>query len=232
MYDVVFISYDEPNADENWKLLSELIPWARRVHGISGIYEAHQAAEMLVDTEYFFTVDGDNQIDPEFDWENIPNHGPGDDCVHVWRCRNAVNGLTYGYGGVKLWPRNHLQTYREIAVDITTCVADGRFRVQPVVASTTVFNTTPFNAWRAGFRECVKLASGTIRKSDAETSERLRIWTTVGQEAQYGAYCIRGAGMGMEYGMQHRGDLTALRLINDFQWLRELFQTQTGVYVS
>ena len=27
------------------------------------------------------------------------------DAVHVWRSRNPINDLEYGYGGVKLFPR-------------------------------------------------------------------------------------------------------------------------------
>ena len=33
-YDVVFISYDEPNADENWAHLQSICPWAKRSHGV------------------------------------------------------------------------------------------------------------------------------------------------------------------------------------------------------
>ena len=33
-YDVVFISYDEPNADDNYADLINKIPWAKRSHGV------------------------------------------------------------------------------------------------------------------------------------------------------------------------------------------------------
>jgi len=32
--DLVFISYDEPNADLNYADLCEKAPWAKRVHGV------------------------------------------------------------------------------------------------------------------------------------------------------------------------------------------------------
>ena len=41
MYDMVFISYQEPNADENWDKLKSRFPLARRVHGVKGIHQAH-----------------------------------------------------------------------------------------------------------------------------------------------------------------------------------------------
>jgi hypothetical protein len=33
-FDVVFISYDEPNADQNYQDLLEKCPWALRSHGV------------------------------------------------------------------------------------------------------------------------------------------------------------------------------------------------------
>ena len=55
--DVVFISYDEPNAEMNYaKLLTEL-PWAERVHGVKGSDACHKAAANLANTEWFVTID-------------------------------------------------------------------------------------------------------------------------------------------------------------------------------
>ena len=42
--DFVFISYREPNADENYADLLNIVPWAKRVHGIKGFDNAHKAA--------------------------------------------------------------------------------------------------------------------------------------------------------------------------------------------
>ena len=42
-YDVVFISYDEPNADENWAHLQSICPWAKRSHGVFGSDACHKA---------------------------------------------------------------------------------------------------------------------------------------------------------------------------------------------
>ena len=40
MYDIVFISYKEPNADEVYAKLKETYPMAKRVHGVDGIHNA------------------------------------------------------------------------------------------------------------------------------------------------------------------------------------------------
>jgi hypothetical protein len=44
MYDIIFISYNEPNADENFARLKARFPYAHRVDGIKGIHQAHIAA--------------------------------------------------------------------------------------------------------------------------------------------------------------------------------------------
>ena len=59
--DVIFLSYDEPNADENWADLKSKVPWATRVHGIDGSDAAHRAAGEASNTERFILVDGDNK---------------------------------------------------------------------------------------------------------------------------------------------------------------------------
>jgi len=64
--DIIFLSYDEPNAEKNYADLCQKIPWAKRVHGVKGSDAAHKACADLSDTEYFITVDGDNQVKPEF----------------------------------------------------------------------------------------------------------------------------------------------------------------------
>ena len=43
-FDIVFISYDEPNADENYNNLIEKAPWAKRSHGVFGSDAAPKAA--------------------------------------------------------------------------------------------------------------------------------------------------------------------------------------------
>ena len=40
MYDIIFISYNEPHADNNWNNLKTRFPYAKRVNGIKGIHQA------------------------------------------------------------------------------------------------------------------------------------------------------------------------------------------------
>ena len=108
--------------------------------------------------------------------------------------------------------------------DFTTSISDN-FHPMDEVASWTIINSTPFEAWKAGFRECVKLSSGLIKNSDTSDSmARLRTWQTVGADVTNGEYCIRGAQAGTQYGSYYADDPIELLKINDWEWLRERFE--------
>ena len=222
--DVVFISYDEPNAEENWQRLLKKVPFAQRVHGVKGIYEAHKAAAKLAQSDMFYVVDGDAEILDRWDFNFQPNIF-NRDCVHVWSSRNPVNGLEYGYGGVKLFPRNLLLESTTWKVDMTTSVIH-KLKVMKTVSNITSFDTDPFSTWRSAFRECAKLASNTIKNQvEDESTERLDVWCNVAH-GPYASYAIEGAIAGRHYGEENRKNLDALKLINDREWLKERYNEQ------
>ena len=64
--DFVYISYKEPNKEQNWADLKNKVPWAKRVDGVIGFGNAHKAAAQVADTDFFISVDGDNIIDERF----------------------------------------------------------------------------------------------------------------------------------------------------------------------
>ena len=222
MYDIVFISYKEPNADANWEALTLRFPMAKRIHGVKGIHQAHIAAAKKCFTKMFWIVDGDAVImdDFNFDYE-APNHQQ--DHVHVWRSKNPVNDLVYGYGGIKLFPRRMTINMDTSKPDMTTSITD-KFKPMPQLANITAFNTGPFETWKSAFRECCKLSSKVIdRQKHDETNKRLQVWQTVGADRPYGEYAIQGAIHGTEYGEKHCDSPQSLRRINDFEWLQEQF---------
>ena len=221
-YDVVFISYQEPDADTNYANLLKKVPMAKRVHGVKGIHQAHIQAAMLCNTPMFWIVDGDAKIVDDFNFDyQVPawqyNH------VHVWRSKNPVNGLVYGYGGIKLFPRQETIDMDISKPDMTTSISD-KFVAVKTVSNITGFNTGEFETWKSAFRECCKLSSKVIdRQKDVETNKRLKIWTSIGRDKPFGEYALRGAKAGMLYGTTHKGDVAALKKINDFEWLQEQF---------
>ena len=221
-YDIVFISYNEPNADSNYNDLTARFPRAKRIHGVKGIHQAHIAAAKLCDTDMFWVVDGDAQIVEDFNFNYQVPYWLHDQ-VHVWSTKNPINDLVYGYGGVKLLPRQQTIDLDINSTDMTTSISD-KFAIIDQVSNVTVFNTDPFSTWKSAFRECVKLASKTIQgQVDNETEERLDAWCTVGNDRNFGEFSISGACAGREYGYINRNSSDALKLINDFDWLHTKF---------
>jgi len=222
-YDIVFISYQEPNADENFKTLLERFPRAQRVHGVKGIHQAHIEAAKLAQTENIWIVDGDAIIVDEFNFDyQIPKWKR--DHVFVWRSKNPINDMVYGYGGVKLFPKKETMNMDVTKPDMTTSIST-KFNAIEKISNITAFNTGPFETWKSAFRECAKLSSKIIdRQKTGETDERLKTWTTVGHDRPFGKYALAGATAGMEFGLSRRTDLG---LINDFDWLKEQFDANT-----
>ena len=70
-YDIVMISYAEPNADKNFEALKKRFPKAQRIHGVKGIHNAHVAAANICSTEMFWIVDGDAEVDPDFNFDYV-----------------------------------------------------------------------------------------------------------------------------------------------------------------
>ena len=224
-YDIVMVTYNEPNAEENWNNLKNRFPRAKRVDGVKGIHNAHIAAAKLANTKMIWIVDGDAVIHKNFHFDYIV-HPNKMDWVHVWRSKNPVNDLEYGFGGIKLFPRELTINMDLSKPDMTTSIST---KYKPVfeVSNITSFNTDPFSAWRSGFRECCKLASKVIdRQNDEETLDRLETWCTVGVDRPYGKYAIAGAIQGRLYGTLNKGHLLALSKINDFDWLKGKFDEQ------
>ena len=221
-YDIIFISYNEPQADENFARLKARFPYAQRVQGIKGIHQAHIAAAKKAFTKMFWVVDADAQILDTFNFDHIVSEYDLEN-VHVWRSMNPINDLEYGYGGVKLLPKRLTQDMDISKPDMTTSISL-LFKAMPEISNITAFNVDAFNTWKSAFRECVKLSSKTIdRQDDADTTYRLNVWCTKGIDRPFGKEAIEGAVQGKQYGLENKDNNEALKMINDFDWLRERF---------
>lgn len=195
------------------------------MHGVKGIHQAHIEAAKLSTTDNFWVVDGDAEIVDTFNFDHELETWEKNS-VHVWRSRNPINDLEYGYGGVKLLPRQLTIEMDTSTADMTTSISKN-FVVMDIVSNFTMFNTDPFSTWRSAFRECCKLSSKIIQGQDnEETNNRLEIWKTLGKDKPFGNYSISGALAGTEYGEKNKQDKEALNKINDFSWLREYFEKE------
>jgi len=232
--DCVYLSYDEPQKEEFWLKIKNMIPWAKRVDGVKGSDAAHKAAGEASDTERFILIDGDNMPDESF-FNLQLDFTDKDPKYHQaqfrWKAINAVNGLRYGNGGMSSWTKTYvrdMQTHEHQkngdlsrVADFCLDSADNLYWAMYDCYSTTYPNYTPFQAWRAGFREGVKMclnrgAVPTIDEFKETVASRnlnnLTIWHNVGADVDNGMWAIYGARLGTYMTM-----LTAWEHIN-VQW--------------
>jgi hypothetical protein len=217
MYDIVFISYNEPDADDNFASLKERFPLVKRVNGVKGIHQAHIAAAKKAMTKMFWVVDADAIILNDFNFDYEVSEWDLD-VVHVWRSLNPVVNLSYGYGGVKLLPKQLTIKMNTDTNDMTMNISS-KFKAMDVISNITAFNTDPFSTWRSAFRECCKL---TVINNE-ESLARLYLWCQLNEHAPYGAYAYMGALAGKSYGEKNASNTEALNKINDFTWLEDLW---------
>lgn len=221
MLDIFFLSYAETNAEQNWSRLIARFPQAKRLHGVCGVHRAHQLLAECAETDFYFVIDGDNLIHNDFSFE-LP-FDPESHCLYVWRARNPVNDLVYGFGGIKLYNKSLFKNKTAVGPDVATTIAP-RYVPVMVEASTTIFNITPLEAWRGAFRECAKLTQNILKDpKDIASSDRLKTWLTVGSHKQNGTWCLLGAQQGHEFAQQALTNGNTFHAINDFQWLQNEF---------
>ena len=237
-YDIIYLSYDEPNAEKNYADLCKKIPWAKRVHGVKGSDAAHKACAELSETNRFITVDGDNIIKSEFLTKefDFDENKDLERCVISWTARNSINGLMYGNGGLKCWPKEYvlnMRTHENADPNNPHAQVDFCWDVEYIQMnscySDIVNNATPKQAWRAGFREGVKMALDRglkpsiedFKKNHWKNLHRLYIWLMVGADVENGMWAIYGAREGLFKTMLTDWDYVNVR---DFDWLNEYWE--------
>lgn len=236
-YDIIYLSYDEPNAEQNYADLCKKVPWAKRVHGVEGSDAAHKACAKLSETDRFITVDGDNRIKEDFLIQEIDfdEHADLSSSVISWAGKNVINGLIYGNGGLKCWPKEYvlkMRTHENADPANQHAQVDFCWDTQYIQMEGTYCdvhnNHTPQQAWRAGFREGVKMALDRgIRVNKEEFKQlhwknlhRLYIWLMVGADVKNGNWAIYGAREGLYKTMCTDWDFVNVR---DFEYLNKLW---------
>jgi len=234
--DFVYISFKEPNKEENWADLKNKVPWAKRVDGVVGFDNAHKAAADKAETDFFISVDGDNIIDETFllqtmDWEKTNKKA-----VHRWRARNNINGLVYGNGGLVGWDKQTCLSMRthenadseENEIDFCWGVPHENLYN---CYSETVINASEEQAFVAGYREGVKmstekgkpLSSQNFNSIWPENLQRLSTWCSIGADVENGKYAMLGARMGCFYTVLENYN-TELRMVRDLDHMLEYFK--------
>lgn len=226
-FDAVMLSYDEPLADKLHARLQRVlgIP-VKRLHGVHGMRRAYRLAAEVVDAEQFLLADADFVIATEFRLQAVEPLADGVP-MRVWRARNPLNGLIYGYGGLKLIRRAALRQLGT-AVDVLAALP-GRADFTPDIAGTTRINQSPYHAWKAGFRECAMLSRGSEYGMDiAEAAERIAAWTTSSGDGEFGQFAVAGAREGIVFAHQAAHCPALFDKLNDPGWLHARFTAGHG----
>jgi len=228
--DVVYLTFDEPKKEEFWVEIQNMVPWANRVDGVKGSDSAHKAAAEISETEWFVLIDGDHMPDPNF--FNQTFEAPDVPSAYRWKAINAINGLRYGNGGISIWHRDFIMNMRthensdgSDENNVEFCY-DPNYHAMWNVYGTTHPNQSEFNAWRAGFREGVKMCLNKgVRPTLPEFEQmvhdknldNLMVWLNTGADAEFGVSAMDGALFGLHAVMLTDWDYTG---VQDFDVLK------------
>lgn len=240
-YDLIFLSYDEPNKEKNYADLKKKFPWAKRVDGVHGSDSAHKACARLAETERVTIIDGDNIVKPELMDQVIEfyDHADLSKCVLSYPAYDIINGLIYGNGSIKNW---HTQLILDMKTHENADTTNGKTQVDfcweikylqmKDWMSYVYNNASPRQAWRAGFREGVKMCllegirpdpnKEFDRQVHWKNYQRLLTWMNVGSDVENGLWAIYGARLGCYMTM-----LTDWNYLNvrTFSYLNDLYNT-------
>jgi hypothetical protein len=165
----------------------------------------------------------------------------GDNDVVSWAGKNEINGLIYGNGGIKCWPKAVVENMRthEAAPDtdkraqVDFCWNINYVQMNNVYCNV-MNNASPLQAWRAGFREGVKMGlvdgdivdpaklKTTVHKKNYQ---RLLTWMSVGEDSLNGLWAVYGARLGCHMTNVLRTEWD-WKNVRDFDWLTNYFNTE------
>lgn len=211
--DVVFISYDEENAEENWSALVKICPRAQRIQGVKGLLRALQTAAASSRTDYFYAVFGKNLIDPNFKFDTYPDR-LRKPAHYVFQAYNPLLDHAYGHDGVVMYNKMLLLGLHPMTTgDITMTAPIVNI---PIVSCQTIM-ADEWAAWRTAFREVFKLMS--IPKPSIDDEYNLSKWLTC-NPAGLGKWALRGAHDAWQLNGAARHEIE----INDWDYLKRLFE--------
>jgi len=154
-------------------------------------------------------------------------------CIFSWNAKNILNGLVYGNGGLKCWPTEYTKN-----INTHEAAQDGEgmefcWKLDYIQLNDTfseVHQTaSPFQAFRAGFREGVKMSTdqGTRVRPDQfkekiwwQNYNRLQTWCNIGSDVENGLWAIYGARLGCDMTVNSTWNTN---LISDYDWFKDFF---------
>jgi hypothetical protein len=224
--DVIFISYDEPDADKNWKLLKNRVTRAVRVHGIKGMELALEAAADTSTTPWYYAVFAKTELHENFDFSFVPDfmQQPKN---YIFDCLNTVNQLQYGHMGIVMYNCQgvkQLNREKNFGLDYTLSFPHESI---PILSCYGKFDQSPYHTWRTAFRETAKLSYFESVSESVDGEYRLQVWQNKAT-GPYSNWCIQGARDGVEFFKTVGQNLMLLKQSFDWVWLRDYFVSKYG----
>jgi hypothetical protein len=216
--DIVFISYDEKNADYNWNLLVEKYPYAKRVHGVKGLVPAIKEAARQSKTDWFYAVFGKTEIVDTFTFDYKPNYlqHPANYVFHAY---NPILDYSYGHDGVVMYDKNWVLQIEDWDLDLTM---SHHVVTIPVISCINRLDVSAWSAWRTAFREAYKLSYYLDKRYTIDDEYHLYLWLT-SENTEMGKYSKQGANLGRNYYLENK---ERDYKINDWTWLQEYFNRE------
>lgn len=211
--DIVFISYDEPSAEQRYNKLREKFPRAKWCRGVQGQTLAYITAATMSETDYFFAVFPKNELAEDFDFTFQPDR-LRNPCHYIFDCYIPCIDLRYGWGGVILYNKQLVLKTIKPQLDFTMSQAHHSV---PILSAISNCNETPLLAYRSSFREVIKLLQ---MKPTVESRYRLKKWSTLGQ-GENAEWIHRGALDGRAYYEDNKSDYAKLMYSYDYEWIKE-----------
>jgi hypothetical protein len=219
---IFFISFNESNQETNWGRMLELHPDAIRIHGVTGIDRVHLACNDLCNTEWFWTVDGDNWLLEELVWD-VEN--PAD--LLMFNALDPITNLPTNLGGVKLWKKDSIINKDMSKGDFCLNATAKKMSLRKVF-SRSDYNNTAYEAWKTSFRHCVKILSPIFKSRPGLTHadtylEQWKNCEKLDNGVNNAVWAYRGYLDAVKYVEDVANDI---HNINNYEWLKNYFNEQ------
>ena len=224
--DIIYISYDEPQAEENWNKLVTKFPKAKRVHGIKGMENELVEAAKKSETSWFYAVFAKTEIHEEFNFSFQPDYFQ-ESKHYIFYAKNRVNGLVYGEMGIIMYNCKLIIERAGQEFEGLDYTLSFPHEVIPELSAYGNFDTSPYHAWRTAFRETSKLYDFYNQQPTIDTKYRLKIWETVAT-GPYADWVLKGSSDGKEFFHKFKDDPIYRKNSFSWEWLREYFVSRYG----
>ena len=209
--------------ESNWLRCKELHPNAIRIHGVKGIHKVHLICEDLAETDYFWTVDGDNWLTEKLEITETPETD-----VTLFKAIDPLWNNDTPLGSVKLWRKGRIIN-KDMSNGDFTLYATQTKSTKHKVLSISKYNEYPFDAWKTSFRHCVKMLSCFFNHNpDFFMIEYyLGQWkNSCNSTAVNSNWAYQGYLDAVEYAKLYENNLTELHKINDYDWLESYYKSK------